>query len=58
MKRNQKRKIPLKVLERRTLRFSSYKKSQIKSKTAMSWSSRNKKEGSFCTDYFVRKKFI
>ena len=31
--------------------------SQIKSKTVMSWSSRMKKEGIFCTVYFVRRKF-
>ena len=28
-----------------------------KSKTVMSWRSRKKKEGAFCTAYFVRKKF-
>ena len=33
-------------------------KSQIKSKTVMSWSSRKRKEGIFCTVYFVRKKFF
>ena len=32
--------------------------SQIKSKTVMSWSSRKRKEGIFCTVYFVRKKFF
>ena len=30
---------------------------QIKSKTAMSWSSGKKKDGIFCTAYSVRKKF-
>ena len=29
--------------------------SQIKSKTVMSWSLQNKKEGIFCTVYFVHK---
>ena len=33
------------------------KKSQIKSKTVMSWSMRKKKEGILCTVYFVRRKF-
>ena len=33
-------------------------KSQIESKTVMSWSSRKKKEGIFCTVYFVRKEFF
>ena len=32
--------------------------SQIKSKTAMNWSSRNKKQGLFCTFYFARRKFF
>ena len=32
--------------------------SQIKSKTVMSWSSLKKKEGIFCTVYFVRGKFV
>ena len=32
--------------------------SQIKSKTVMSWSSRKKKEGIFCTVCFVRRKFF
>ena len=31
---------------------------QIKSKTVMSWSSRKKKEGIFCTVNFVRKEFF
>ena len=31
---------------------------QIKSKTVMSWSSRKKKEGIFCTVYFVWRKFF
>ena len=31
---------------------------QIKSKTVMSWSSRKKKEGIFCTVYFVRRNFF
>ena len=30
---------------------------QIKSKTVMSWSSGKKKDGIFCTAYFVRRKF-
>ena len=33
------------------------KESQIKIKTVMNWSSRKKKEGIFCTIYFVRRKF-
>ena len=33
-------------------------KSQIKSKTAVSWSSRKKKERIFCNVYFVRRKFF
>ena len=48
------------VLERQTLRFILFKnrklklkKSQIKIKTVVSWSSRKKKEGIFCTVYFV-----
>ena len=32
--------------------------SQIKSKTVVSWSSQTKKEGIFCTVYFVRRKFF
>ena len=32
--------------------------SQFKSKTVMSWSSRKKKEGIFCTVYFVRRDFF
>ena len=32
--------------------------SQIKSKTVTSWSSRKKKEGIFCTVYFVRREFF
>ena len=32
--------------------------SHIKSKTVMSWSSRKNKEGIFCTDYFVWRKFF
>ena len=32
--------------------------SQIKSKTVMSWSQRKKKEGIFCTVYFVRREFF
>ena len=32
--------------------------SQIKNKTAMSWSSRKKKEGIFRTVYFVRREFF
>ena len=33
-------------------------KSQIKSKTVVSWSSRKKKARIFCTVYFVRRKFF
>ena len=54
---NWKWKIPLTVLEGRTLCFGSYK-NQIKSKTVMTWSSWKKKEGIFCTVYFVRRKFF
>ena len=32
--------------------------SQIKSETMVSWSSQTKKEGIFCTVYFVRRKFF
>ena len=32
--------------------------SQIKSKTVMSWSSRKKNKGFFCTVYFVERKFF
>ena len=32
--------------------------SQIKSKTVMSWNSRKKKRGLFCTVYFARRKFF
>ena len=32
--------------------------SQIKSKTTMSWNSQKKKESTFCTVYFVRRKFF
>ena len=32
--------------------------SQIKSETVMSWSSWKKKEGIFCTAYFVQKKIF
>ena len=32
--------------------------SQIKSKAVMNWSSRKKKEGIFCTVYFVQRKFF
>ena len=32
------------------------KESQIKSKTVMSWNSQKKKEGIFCTSYFVQRK--
>ena len=38
--------------------FQLIKESQIKSKTVMSWSSRKKKEGIFCTVYFVQRKFF
>ena len=31
---------------------------EIKSKTVMSWSSRNKKECIFCNVYFARRKFV
>ena len=31
--------------------------SQIKSKTVISWSSREEKEGIFCTIYFAQRKF-
>ena len=31
---------------------------QIKSKTVMSWSSRKKKDGIFCTVDFVRRKYF
>ena len=34
------------------------KESQIKIKTVMSWSLRKKKEGIFCTVYFVRREFF
>ena len=34
------------------------KESQIKSKTVISWSSQKKKEGIFCTSYFVQKNFF
>ena len=33
-------------------------KSQIKSKTVMNWSSQNKKEGKFCTVYFVQRELF
>ena len=32
--------------------------SKIKNKTVMSWSTRKKKEGIFCTVYFARRKFF
>ena len=32
--------------------------SQIKNKTVMRWSSRKKKEGIFCTVYFVQRDFF
>ena len=34
------------------------KEPQIKSKTVVSWTSRKKKEGIFCTVYFVQKNFF
>ena len=45
------------VLERRTLCFSSYKNHKLKVKL-MSWSSQKKKEGIFCTAYFLRSNFL
>ena len=57
MKRNRKWKIPHMVLERRALCLSSYKNRKLKVKQ-ISWSSRKKKEGIFCTAYFVRRKFF
>ena len=53
---NLKYKLPHIVLERRTLCFSSYKNHKLKVK--LSQSSRRKKEGIFCTVYFVRRKFF
>ena len=41
-----------------SLVFQLIKESQIKSKTVISWSSRKKKEGIFCTVYFVRREFF
>ena len=38
--------------------FQLIQESQIKSKSVMSWSSRKKKEGIFCTVYFVRREFF
>ena len=32
--------------------------SEIKSKTVMSWSSRKKKEGTFCTVYSTQREFF
>ena len=46
---------PRTVLEKRTLRFSSYKNLKLKGKTMMGWSSRKRKEGIFCIVYFVRR---
>ena len=53
-------KIPHTVLETPTLFFSSYKNCElnIKSKTVVSRNSQKKKEGIFCTVYFVRSKFF
>ena len=56
MKRNRKWKILHTVLERRMIQL--IQESQIKSKTVMSWSSPKKKEGIFCTVYFVRRIFF
>ena len=59
MKQNRKWKIPYTVLERRTFCFSSYKIWKLKkSKTVMRWSSLKKKEGFFCSVYFVQKNFL
>ena len=59
MKQNRKWKIPYTVLERRTFCFSSYKIWKLKkSKTVMRWSSLKKKEGFFCSVYFVQKNFF
>ena len=54
MKRNRKWKIPPTILERRTLCFRSYKNHKLKSKTVVSWTSPKKKEGIFCTVYFLK----
>ena len=49
---------PQTVLEKRTLRFSSYKNLKLKGKTMMGWSSRKRKEEIFCTVYFVRREIF
>ena len=51
--KNRKWKIPHTVKDRRTLCFSSCKHH----KTVLSWTSQKKKEGIFCTVYFVQVNF-
>ena len=58
MKRNRKWKIPHTVFRETNLVLQLIQKSQIKNETAMSWSSQNKKEGIFCTVYFVWMEFF
>ena len=52
MKQNQKLKIPHSFRES-NLKVQLVKESQVKSQIVVSWSSRKKKEGIFCTVYFV-----
>ena len=49
---------PTHCFREKNLVLQLIQESQIKSKTVMSWSSLKKKEGIFCTVYFVRGKFV
>ena len=59
IKRNRKWKIPHTSLERQNLCFSSYKNRKLNVKLYYNCTfSRKKKEGIFCTVYFVGRKFF
>ena len=49
---------PIHSFQERNLVFQLIQESQIKSKTVVIWSSPKKKEGFFCTVYFVGRKFF
>ena len=49
---------PLTVLERPTLRFSSYKNRKLKAKLSWVGARERKKEGIFCSVYFALRKFV
>ena len=57
-KRNRKWKIPYTGLEGKTLRFGPYKNRKLKVTLCWAGGSWKKKDGIFCTAYFVRRIFL